>query len=130
MKNIKFRVWDSSLNKWSDQFTPANSYYFIWGYNNKNGKGILGLVPNPANENFIYQQSTGIFDKNNKEIFEGDIIENNNFIGICEYNEKTANFFCKRIKNKKEGINELMGVIYWDKVIGNIYENPELLKIA
>ena len=73
---------------------------------------------------------TGLHDKNEKEIFEGDIL-NSHFIDACyviEWNDSSASWFPRELK--------LTGTQYgttWkdriikDKIIGNIYDNPELL---
>ena len=84
-------------------------------------------------------QYTGLTDKNGKKIFEGDIIKYKNTDGIkfngvaltvtgkVVYNEKNASF---AISGKDE-----IGAKHYDyfpikniEVIGNIHDNPELLK--
>lgn len=84
-------------------------------------------------------QYTGLIDKNGKKIFEGDIIKYKNtdgikfngvaltVIGKVVYNEKNASF---AISGKDE-----IGAKHYDyfpikniEVIGNIHDNPELLK--
>ncbi len=86
----------------------------------------------------ILMQFTGLKDKNGKEIYEGDIYESKNVNKTktnyavfwdkeeCRYK---IIFYSKPIydKGKKWVIVDLLPS-NWVKVIGNIYENPELLK--
>ena len=70
-------------------------------------------------------QFTGLTDKNGIKSFEGDIVENNECIGIVEYSEEDAMY------------TVLFGETLYDfgwvsarkcEVIGNIHDNPELLE--
>jgi formylmethanofuran dehydrogenase subunit C len=61
-------------------------------------------------------QFTGVKDKNGKEIYEGDIL---NFDGLVEF--KNGSF----IVNGWEPLGEM--ATEKQEIIGNIYENPELL---
>lgn len=87
----------------------------------------------PASD-FILMQSTGMFDKNGKEIFEGDIVKYK--AGCNTYTEEVAydkNFAGFGVKDAKANVIFTFGEIAEDislislEVIGNIWENPELL---
>jgi len=78
-------------------------------------------------------QFTGIYDKNKKEIFEGDILVRRNHrrykeIAVVEYS--SASFWPLRKGNnsKWEYLDSPMDFYEKCEVIGNIYENPELIK--
>lgn len=84
-------------------------------------------------------QSTGIFDKNSKEIFEDDIVKTTRFFGRAD---ETGGFYEYEkeligIVKQLEGtwvIDTEKGAVYlWtdigeNEVLGNIWENPELLE--
>lgn len=71
-------------------------------------------------------QSTGLFDENGKEIFEGDVVhaygEDTYLIGVIEYFD---NAYC--IKNKNGIYNPLWINAEHYEIIGNIWEDGELL---
>ena len=78
-------------------------------------------------------QSTGLFDKNDKEIFEGDIVRISMRIGKCTTTSIGAVEFdkfevCFRIRNELGGHYVTMFHVRYFEVIGNIYQNPELVE--
>lgn len=78
----------------------------------------------PIDENTV-GQFTGLKDKNGVEIYEGDILSDENLTkGIVKYDNYEAAFLVDFSKND---IHNLIDVDTWAEVIGNIYENPELL---
>lgn len=87
----------------------------------------------PASD-FILMQSTGLKDKNGKEIFEGDVVKYE--VGCNTYTEEVAydkNFAGFGVKDAKANIVFTFGEIAEDigiislEVVGNIYKNSELL---
>lgn len=95
---------------------------------------------------YVVQQFTGILDRNNKEIYDGDIIKYHQDGVVGNYLFKDVKYFiadivwhdCQyHIVNRKfkfpEGEYDTGEPLYNDlrshiEVIGNIFENPELLK--
>ena len=87
----------------------------------------------PASD-FILMQSTGLLDKNGKEIFEGDIVKYES--GCYTYTEEVAykkNFAGFGVRDANTDIILTFWVLAENvdlsslEVIGNIYQNPELL---
>jgi len=120
---IKFRVWDSVGDRWMDIFEV-----------NLLDSGYLN------NPEYILQQFTGLLDKNNKEIYDGDIVKYDGkcditylkpgivSIGECIY-DRGFYYYGVRIK-RLDMKNCYFGIGLRDKdylIIGNIFENPELL---
>lgn len=88
-----------------------------------------------VNNDLVLMQSTGLTDKNGEEIFEGDILsietdEENVKVSVF-WDDKHALFMFKSKKyNEKEALAELFeDNSYPFKIIGNRYENPELLEV-
>lgn len=90
-----------------------------------------------VNNDLSLMQSTGLTDKNGKEIFEGDIVkvtdgdERTNFpdggIGtICGLDEIFMWYIDGQVHNGLFDISQE----YYIEVVGNIYENPELVKVS
>ena len=87
----------------------------------------------PASD-FILMQSTGREDKNGSEIFEGDVVKYE--VGRNTYTEEVAydkNFAGFGVKDAKANVVFTFGELAEDidlyslEVVGNIYQNPELL---
>lgn len=74
-------------------------------------------------------QSTGLADKNGKEIFEGDILDSEDgfLAGIVELRQDLGMFVSTLIKYNN--FERLCNVTSSRKIIGNRWENPELLEV-
>lgn len=127
-REIKFRVWDKPSKK---ILYPQEVWIRDNGFDSITRKeGICFSKTN--NLNGILMQYTSLKDKNGKEIYEGDIVRwvdkyrMYETEGISEIVWRDTGFDIKDSRMGYEG--ELL--IDWDdlEVIGNIYENPELLK--
>ena len=105
MKQLKFRIWDKQFNKFLYQL--PEQYHLDW-------------------ERFDIQQFTGLSDKLGKEIYEGDILEFN-YEPLGKFKEEIkfidGGFWIKR----NDGTNFMPSQEYRE-IIGNVYENPELIE--
>lgn len=76
-------------------------------------------------------QSTGLKDKNGKEIFEGDIVDYKGRKAVIKWHGSYASFIYRFVDelNKRSAEWYQLYLAYLKcEVIGNIYENPELLE--
>ncbi|MCU7356268.1 YopX family protein [Enterococcus dispar] len=111
----KFRAW----------YTPFKGEKY--GQKMKYGSaGSLITHAEMSPDKYILMQYTGFKDKNGVEIFEGDIVNH-------YWSNEVGESFCHKavIKNPFDyKVNEAMHLIYADEleILGNIWENPELLE--
>ena len=81
-------------------------------------------------EKVILMQSTGLFDKNGQEIFSGDVVRVLDSLYTVFYENERGRYRLKPHDDRRSV--EYMSNISHDgnfEVVGNIYENPELLEV-
>lgn len=145
MRDIKFRCWDTENKEMLEvqELDYEDSY---------NGQPMIRTTMYSDyfdTEDMILMQYVGLKDKNGKEIYEGDIVTGidypfidegkQNYVGIVVFYDDTASFGYEYqcVRKDKRGIsnginNEFEAnenLVCEDlEVIGNIYDNPELLE--
>jgi uncharacterized phage protein (TIGR01671 family) len=117
MRDIEYRAWnfyDKKMYSWEEISSAKQSHTFLWISCQKDEKDN------------ILMQYTGLKDKNDKEIYEGDVYTqgDDNIKYKVIFDE--GGFIGNQIGNQS-----LASLTHWGNVIeiiGNVYENPELLE--
>lgn len=150
MRTIKFRAWDKAINKmitqenvkefldktisekWEDELPYSNDEWYpayeiltIFDYLKDLQERTIKRYE-PSENRFELMQYTGLHDKNGKEIYEGDIVKSF-FVDTDEAGNETYKYYIMEVK-----YDEILCSYKIDKfmnleVIGNVYENKELL---
>lgn len=111
MRTINFRAWDKISKTW----VMVN-----WGVGIDNHGNVYPCWTQPKTD-LELMQFTGLTDKNGKMIYEGDVVK-------FDYPMEVIWDLGSWVVKTNKGNSLLYGYIAEVEVIGNIYENPELLK--
>ena len=125
---IKFRAWNKTL----EEMGKVKRIRFD---DEGNVTTVLfrgrDLGTNTHADEIELMQSTGLKDKNGKKIFEGDIVDYKGREAVVKWHGSYASFIYRFVDGLQERVSEwdpLFLACYNFEVIGNIYENPELLE--
>ena len=127
---LKFRVWDKLAERMIYPHNDNQQHFIIdlngCFHNLQNGSG---------GDDYVIQQYTGLTDSNEKEIYEGDILKISygamgDVIGQVLYEADHGGYIFQweRKGPNQNYINLNCDVAFESVIIGNIFDNPELLK--
>ena len=137
MREIKFRAWDKikKLMLNVDEITfPQGGIHWSDGSTTEGWVMVNDGFKHKLKETVILMQYTGLKDKNGKEICEGDIALMKNVVIDFGYPEVDFVYEIKYVGsgfylcNAGGGMESVDSKPKSYEIIGNIYENPELLK--
>ena len=121
----KYRAWDKETKTMIDvsliDFKKRVLVGEHWEFGETNFIGF---------DEIRLMQSTGLKDKNGEEIFEGDIVDYKGRKAVVKWHGSYASFiyrFVDELQERKSEWKPLYLAYYHFEVIGNIYENKELL---
>ena len=126
MREIKFRAWYN------------NKMWFVSSIRFDEGRIYLSETKDLLPDTYLkindkelkLMQYTGFKDKNGKEIYEGDILEDKNFSSWCWYGvvqwfDSDGQYRLVDMLNSSKVSYPLRIGIEYKEVIGNVYENPD-----
>ena len=122
MREIEFRAWRKDEKKMIDvKAIDWDEDGNIFSVNYPEGKSYSGY----DSDNIELMQYTGRIDKNGKKIFDKDVVKLKGYLWEVYWSDEES---CFKIKNK---FDDLFLTKFKEKaleVVGNIYENKELLE--
>lgn len=122
----KFRAWDKALK----EMVQVNALVLdeqVVKVTYKNGN-----VAKDDMKEYELMQSTGLFDKKGVEIFEGDIVDYKGRKAVIKWHGSYASFIYRFVDELQERVSEwhpLFLAYYHFEIIGNIYENKDILEV-
>jgi uncharacterized phage protein (TIGR01671 family) len=123
-REIRFRAWDKNERVMVDWLCMVQTAFNRTG---DQSYGIMYMILSGNHHNFEVMQYTGLKDKNGKEIYEGDLWERDQFIGFVEFSFSGWNFK-KAEYSGCYSYPSFYSNAEFGEVIGNIHENPDLVK--
>lgn len=124
----KFRAWDKRFSEFVEDFFVSEDGK-IYKKSTNTGYGIA--ISRETSDKVILMQSTGLVDKNGKEIFEGDILDYKGRKALVRWHGSYASFIYRFVDepHKRNAEWKPLYLAYMKcEIIGNIYDNPELLE--
>lgn len=121
MREIKFRAWDKNKNKWAGNIEDYMFGEVLLDCPTESVVNTINILFSDKEDGLVWMEFTGLKDKKGKEIYEGDIVRTE----IPQFGN-TPRYENSEIKYN--GCRFNIWEDYEKEVIGNIYENPKLLR--
>lgn len=129
----RFRAWDKEFK----EMVQVDALVFdeqLIKATYKNGNVVKEDL-----KNYVLMQSTGLKDKNGKEIFEGDILTTGKRTGVVK-NHRTLGFYINDARGDNWWFGSDVDLAEFEDftkdvarkigILGNIYTNPELVEVG
>lgn len=134
----RYRAWDVLAEKMIDEILMISFVRkeIIGKFSDGSTSVPLKFEDERNGEDVILMQSTGLFDKNGKEIFEGDIITDGHTLGVLR-NHQTLGFYMVDEKGKENFLSDTVDTEGFEEakefmknsieIIGNVWEDGDLI---
>ena len=124
----KYRAWDSAKKEmFKDTFAITESGQVVV----VEQESVASSPDYVFVEHLVIMQSTGLVDKNGKEIFDGDILDYKGRKALVRWHGSYASFIYRFVDepHKRNAEWKPLYLAYMKcEILGNIYDNPELLE--
>ena len=128
MREIKFRAWDIEEDFMAKEIQTMYDGYCI-DIETSDKYGWMSSFYGFFEDRYILMRYTGLNDKNEVNIYEGDIVKHKNG-GLCsvKWLENECRFALVKMPGEFEIYKTNHSLWRMCEVVGNIYENHKLLK--